>query len=83
MDIVFAVRHIQEKYHDHNYSLVDLSKAVDSASLVDLWVQFWLSFGVHRRLLVPLHDGVFARVVVNGPVSDLLLAANRVTNIAS
>nr|VZH99090.1 unnamed protein product [Spirometra erinaceieuropaei] len=75
-DMIFAARQLQEKCQEmrtHLYStFVDLTKAFDTVTREGLWT-IVQKFGCPERftqMVRQLHDGMMARVTVNGAVSE-------------
>jgi len=84
IDMVFAIRQIQEKCREQNQSLyllfVDLTKAFDTVSREGLW-KILLKLGCPKKLvdiISSFHDGMMARVVEDGIVSDPFPVTNGV-----
>ena len=84
IDMVFAVRQLQEKCREQNQNLyllfVDLTKAFDTVSREGLWA-ILSKLGCPSkfvRIIQSFHDGMMARVVENGDVSDPFPVTNGV-----
>ncbi|BHF65602.1 hypothetical protein SprV_0200861500 [Sparganum proliferum] len=81
-DTIFAFRQLQEKcqkMRTHLYStFVDLMKAFDRVNREGLW-KIMQKFGCPERftqMVCQLHDGIMARVTVNGAVSEAFAVTN-------
>lgn len=84
IDMVFAVRQIQEKCREQNQNLyilfVDLTKAFDTVSREGLWA-ILSKLGCPPKfvkIIRSFHDGMMARVVENGSVSEPFPVSNGV-----
>ena len=84
IDMIFAVRQLQEKCREQNKSLyilfVDLTKAFDTVSREGLWA-ILSKLGCPPkfvRIIQSFHDGMMARIVENGDVSDPFPVSNGV-----
>nr|VZI52121.1 unnamed protein product [Spirometra erinaceieuropaei] len=82
--MIFAARQHQEKCQEmrtHLYStFVDLTKAFDTVNREGLW-KIMQKFGCPERftqMVRQLHDGMMARVMENGAVSEAFAATNGV-----
>nr|VZI06546.1 unnamed protein product [Spirometra erinaceieuropaei] len=87
MDMIFAARQLQEKCQEirtHLYStFVDLTKAFDTVNREGLW-KIMQKFGCPERftqMVRQLHDGMIARVTVNGAVSEAFAVTNGVKQV--
>ncbi|KAI8516990.1 hypothetical protein Bbelb_055710 [Branchiostoma belcheri] len=76
IDMIFTLRQIQEKCREQNQNLyilfVDLTKAFDTVSREGLWC-ILSKLGCPSKfvsIIRSFHDGMMARVVGNGTVSD-------------
>ncbi|BHF66057.1 hypothetical protein SprV_0200907100 [Sparganum proliferum] len=83
-DMIFAARQLQEKCQEmrtHLYStFVDLTKAFDTVNREGLW-KIMQKFGCSERFIEmvrQLHDGMMARVMDNGAVSEAFAVTNGV-----
>ncbi|BHF79474.1 hypothetical protein SprV_0702259400 [Sparganum proliferum] len=83
-DMIFAARQLQEKCQEmrtHLYStFVDLTKAFDTVNRKGLW-KIMQKFGCPERftqMVRQLHDGMMARVMDNGAVSEAFAVTNGV-----
>ncbi|BHF66062.1 hypothetical protein SprV_0200907600 [Sparganum proliferum] len=83
-DMIFAARQLQEKCQEmrtHLYStFVDLTKAFDTVNREGLW-KIMQKFGCPERftqMVRQLHDGMMARVMDNGAVSEAFAVTNGV-----
>ena len=84
VDMIFAVRQIQEKCREQNQNLylmfVDLTKAFDTVSRRGLW-QILSKLGCPPKLISivrSFHEGMMARVIENDCVSDPFPVTNGV-----
>ena len=84
IDMVFAVRQLQEKCREQNQNLyllfVDLTKAFDTVSREGLWA-ILSKLGCPPkfvRIIQSFHDGMMARIVENGDVSEPFPVSNGV-----
>nr|VZI26891.1 unnamed protein product [Spirometra erinaceieuropaei] len=84
MDMIFAARQLQEKCQEmrtHLYStFIDLTKAFDTVNREGLW-KIMQKFGCPERftqMVRQLHDGMMARVTVNGDVLEAFAVTNGV-----
>nr|VZI31873.1 unnamed protein product [Spirometra erinaceieuropaei] len=82
--MIFAARQLQEKCQEmrtHLYStFVDLTKAFDTVNREGLW-KIMQKFGCPERftqMVRQLHDGMMARVMDNGAVSEAFAVTNGV-----
>eukprot|EP00745_Piridium_sociabile_P040226 TRINITY_DN767_c0_g1_i3.p1 TRINITY_DN767_c0_g1~~TRINITY_DN767_c0_g1_i3.p1 ORF type:complete len:1045 (-),score=247.16 TRINITY_DN767_c0_g1_i3:182-3316(-) len=84
IDMIFAIRQIQEKCREQNKHLyvlfVDLTKAFDTVSREGLWV-ILSRLGCPPKFITIIrsfHDGMMARVIENGSMSDPFPVSNGV-----
>ena len=84
IDMIFAVRQLQEKCREQNQNLyilfVDLTKAFDTVSREGLWA-ILAKLGCPPQLIKitrSFHDGMKARIVESGTVSDPFPVSNGV-----
>ena len=84
VDMIFAARQLQEKCREQNRELyttfVDLTKAFDTVSRQGLW-RIMAKFGCPDRFISMvrlLHDGMMARVVNDGDMSEPFAVSNGV-----
>ena len=84
MDMVFALRQLQEKCIEQHQDLyimfVDLTKAFDTVSRPALWA-ILSQLGCPPkfvRMIRAFHEGMMARVIENGDVSDPFPVSNGV-----
>ncbi|XP_044874489.1 uncharacterized protein LOC123371222, partial [Mauremys mutica] len=84
VDMIFAVRQLQEKCQEQNRELytifVDLTKAFDTVSREGLW-RIMSKFGCPDRFILMVrqfHDGMTARVLDDGEASEAFPVTNGV-----
>ncbi|XP_039378953.1 uncharacterized protein LOC120397321 [Mauremys reevesii] len=84
VDMIFAVRQLQEKCQEQNCELytifVDLTKAFDTVSREGLW-RIMSKFGCPDRFILMVrqfHDGMMARVLDDGEASEAFPVTNGV-----
>ena len=84
IDMIFAVRQIQEKCREQNQNLyilfVDLTKAFDTVSRGGLWA-ILSKLGCPERfvsIIRSFHEGMMARVIEHGAASDPFPVSNGV-----
>ncbi|XP_063598682.1 uncharacterized protein LOC134775152 [Penaeus indicus] len=84
VDMVFAIRQIQEKcveqHHDLHLLFIDLTKAFDTVNRPALWA-ILSKLGSPPRfveIIRSFHDGMLGRVIENGDASDPFPVANGV-----
>ena len=84
IDMIFAVRQIQEKCREQNMNLyilfVDLTKAFDTVSRGGLWA-ILSKLGCPERfvsIIRSFHEGMMARVIEHGAASDPFPVSNGV-----
>lgn len=84
VDMIFALRQLQEKCREQNQNLyilfVDLTKAFDTVSREGLWA-ILAKLGCPPKfvkIVQSFHDGMMARIVENGDVSDPFPVSNGV-----
>lgn len=84
IDMIFAIRQLQEKCLEQNQNLyilfVDLTKAFDTVSRKGLWA-ILTKLGCPPKfvqIIKSFHDGMMARIVENGEVSDPFPVTNGV-----
>ena len=84
IDMIFAVRQIQEKCREQNQNLyilfVDLTKAFDTVSRGGLWA-ILSKLGCPERfvsIIRSFHEGMMARVIEHGSASDPFPVSNGV-----
>ena len=76
VDMVFAIRQLQEKcveqHQDLHLLFIDLTKAFDTVNRAELWA-ILSKLGCPPRfvqIIRSFHDGMFCRVIENGDASD-------------
>ena len=82
VDMIFSLRQIQEKAREQNKPLymlfIDLTKAFDTVNREALW-HVLSKVGVPdnlKNIIMSLHDGMKARVVLNGKTSSCFNVSN-------
>ena len=84
VDMVFAIRQLQEKcveqHQDLHLLFIDLTKAFDTVNRAALWT-ILSKFGCPPwfvQIIRSFHDGMFCRVIENGDASDPFPVSNGV-----